>query len=55
MRRLTTILLTFAFAAAACGSGATDPGTSGATTLPDKNSVPTTTASGPATTVGPTT
>ena len=53
MRRLTTILLTFAFAAAACGSGATDPGTSGATTLPDKNSVPTTTASGPATTAGP--
>ena len=53
MRRLTTILLTFAFAAAACGSGATDPGTSGATTLPDKNSVPTTTASGPTTTAGP--
>ncbi|SVD03293.1 uncharacterized protein METZ01_LOCUS356147, partial [marine metagenome] len=50
MRRLTAILLTFAFAAAACGSDTTDPGASGTTSLPDKNSIPTTTTSGPATT-----
>ena len=63
MRRLIAILLTFAFAAAACGSDTTDPGASGTTSLPDKNSIPTTTTSGPATTttlpgtstVGPTT
>ncbi|MED5583868.1 MAG: hypothetical protein VYD67_05770, partial [Actinomycetota bacterium] len=50
MRRLTAILLTFAFAAAACGSDTTDPGASGTTSLPDKNSIPTTTTSGPSTT-----
>jgi uncharacterized secreted protein with C-terminal beta-propeller domain len=55
MRRLATILLTFAFVASACGSDTTDPGASGTTTLPDRNSTPTTTSGGHGTTTVTTT
>ena len=55
MRRIATILLTFAFVASACGSDTTDPGASGTTTLPDRNSTPTTTSGGHGTTTVTTT